>query len=135
MVTEEEILKEIIFTTSRSSGRGGQHVNKTETRVEASFSIPDSALLSGTEKERLGSRLGNRLTKEGILRVVSQEERSQLLNKQTALKKLVRIVNRALKTEKPRKPTRPTRVSVEKRLEEKAKRAARKQSRKPPPLE
>lgn len=120
---------EFIFKTSRSSGPGGQHVNKVNTRVELRFDIRGSALLLNLQKERLLKKLGTKLTTEGILIVVSQAERSQLVNKELAEKKLYEILRRALKPAKKRKPTTPTRASVEKRLQSKKQQGEKKSMR------
>lgn len=117
--TEEDLLKEVVFKTSRSGGSGGQNVNKVATKVEVKFDIQASGLFNEDEKALIRERLSSRLSADNNIRVVSQEARSQLANKQTTLRKLYNILSNALKRDKPRKPTKPKRSAVEKRLKEK----------------
>jgi ribosome-associated protein len=117
--TEEDLLKEVVFKTSRSGGSGGQNVNKVATKVEVKFDIQASALFNEDEKALIRERLSSRLSADNSIRVVSQEARSQLANKQTTLLKLYNILTNALRQDKPRKPTKPKRSAVEKRLKEK----------------
>ncbi len=123
---------EIVFSASRSSGPGGQNVNKVSTKVELRFNIPNSNLLSDTEKEILLEKLKNKINNEGDLLLVSQEERSQLKNKEKVLEKFYELIEKTLTPPKKRKPTKPSKASVEKRLEEKRKRGDKKEKRKPP---
>jgi ribosome-associated protein len=120
---------ELTFEASRSSGPGGQHVNKSSTKITVAFDIDASAALSDTQKDRLRSKLASRLSGEAVLRVSSQRTRSQLSNREDALTKLATLVRKALEQDKPRKRTRPSRVSREKRLEEKKRRSEVKQGR------
>src|SRR6187431_848438 len=90
------ILKELTYRTSRSSGAGGQHVNKTETKVEVLFDVMTSAGLSDEEKELVNSKLANRINEEGVLSVNSQKSRSQLDNKDNAIEKLNHLLVKAL---------------------------------------
>jgi len=118
-LTEEGLSNEVVFKASRSGGSGGQNVNKVSTKVEVKFDIQASALLSENEKRLILTRLANRLSTDNTIRVVSQEARSQLANKQTTLRKLYTILQNALKQDKPRKATKPKRSAIEKRLKEK----------------
>jgi ribosome-associated protein len=122
--------QEFIFSASRSSGPGGQHVNKVSTKVELRFHIMNSAILNMEEKNLLREKLGNRITNEGELVLVSQTERSQLKNKEAVIEKFYRLLARALTPRKKRKTTYPPLESVEKRLEEKRIRAELKEKRK-----
>ncbi len=123
---------EFSFSTSRSSGPGGQHVNKTETRVELRFNVPDSELLSEEEKHRLLDKLANKINSEGELILSSQEHKSQMQNKEECIKKFYELLAEALKVRKKRKKTRPSKAAREKRLKEKKKRSEKKEQRKPP---
>ena len=87
---QQQLEKELNFLTSRSSGSGGQHVNKTETKVEARFEVGASSALSPAEKRKVYSALSNRISKEGILAVSSDSRRSQVLNRGAAQKRLER---------------------------------------------
>ena len=125
---------EFIFSASRSSGPGGQNVNKVNTKIELRFKIPDSALLSDSEKEILMEKLKNRINSEGELIIVSQDERSQLKNKENAIIKFYQLLQNALTPPKKRKPTKPSMASRHRRLEAKKILSEKKQDRKPPEL-
>lgn len=107
---------EISFKTSRSSGPGGQNVNKVNTKVELRFAVDQSNLLSEHEKFKLKQKLPNRINNEGELLIVAQSERSQLKNKADAIERFYQLMAMALKPVKRRKPTRPTRAAKEKRI-------------------
>ena len=110
---------ELIFKASRSSGPGGQNVNKLNTKVAVNFNISNSGALNAEQKEIILKKLGHRLTKDNILIVESQRFRSQKANRDFAIEKLNDIIENALKKAKTRRPTRPTRTAVEKRLRSK----------------
>ncbi|UKJ08952.1 alternative ribosome rescue aminoacyl-tRNA hydrolase ArfB [Solitalea lacus] len=120
---------ELQYQMSRSSGKGGQNVNKVSTKVEVGFSIMDSNLFTDEEKQQLYSKLIHRITKEGLLKTSSEEERSQLLNKQRVIEKMARLLENALKIEKPRKATKPSKASIEKRLNDKLRKSLKKINR------
>ncbi|HSF87778.1 MAG TPA: alternative ribosome rescue aminoacyl-tRNA hydrolase ArfB [Saprospiraceae bacterium] len=126
------ILTEVAFRTSRSSGAGGQHVNKTETKVEVLFDVQSSAGLTDAEKELVYQKLGARINDEGILGLTSQKERSQLANKAHALERLQELLGRAIIPKMKRIKTRPTKQSVEERLQEKKAQSDKKAMRKKP---
>lgn len=124
------LASELTFKTSRSSGKGGQNVNKVSSKVELNFNIESSSFLSEEQKETLHKKLENRITKEGILRIVAQASRSQLENKEKAVKKFFVLLEKAFKKEKPRKATRPSKAAKEKGLKEKKLKSERKELRK-----
>jgi ribosome-associated protein len=103
--TDRPFEKEYFFNTSRSSGPGGQHVNKTESRVELRFHVDNSALLSDHEKYTIIYKLKNRINAEGYLQVVVQENRSQFKNKQLAVQRFLDLLIFAMRKIKKRKPT------------------------------
>ena len=125
-----DITDEVEIRTSRSGGKGGQHVNKVETRVELRW-IPESSLVFTPEQKiRLTTKLANRINKEGVLIVKCDEDRTQLANRTIAFKKLGQLLENALKEEAVRKATRVPRAVKEKRLAGKKKRAEVKNLRK-----
>jgi ribosome-associated protein len=119
-------LEEVELRYSRSSGPGGQHAQKTETRVEAVFDVARSAPLSEAQKKRLMARVGP------VVRAVAQDERSQSRNRELALERLGQAIRAGVRVPRKRRPTKPSAASRERRLEEKRRRAERKRLRKPP---
>jgi ribosome-associated protein len=116
---------EIRFRTSRSSGPGGQHAQKTETRVEALFDVEASPSLTEGQKARVIERAGP------VLRAIAEDERSQLRNRELALERLVSTLREALRVRRARRPTRPSRQAVEERLTAKRHRSKVKRLRRP----
>jgi ribosome-associated protein len=119
-------LSEIELRFSRSSGPGGQHAQKSETRVEALLDVEASAALTDAQKRRVLGKAGP------VLRAVAQDERSQLRNRELAVERLVEHLRAALRVERPRRPTKPSRAAVERRLEDKRRRGAVKRRRREP---
>ncbi|ALJ01337.1 alternative ribosome rescue aminoacyl-tRNA hydrolase ArfB [Rufibacter tibetensis] len=124
-----DLTPELTFQTSRSSGPGGQNVNKVASRVEVWFSIESSALLTQEQKDLLLEKLAPRLNKESFLHLASQEDRSQLANKELVVQKLYEVLEQALHRPKPRKKTRPSKAAVQKRLLAKQKHGQKKANR------
>lgn len=124
-----DLSSEFTFQASRSSGPGGQNVNKVNSKIELRFHIQNSLILSDQQKEILLSKLATRISAEGFLIVVSQRDRSQLVNKEDAIQKAYELMEKALRPVKRRKRTRPTRSSVERRLTEKKIKSTIKQNR------
>ncbi|MCX6241703.1 MAG: alternative ribosome rescue aminoacyl-tRNA hydrolase ArfB [Bacteroidetes bacterium] len=120
---------ELIFSFSRSSGPGGQNVNKVSTKAELRFHILNSALLSQDEKTLVLNKLAKRINRAGELVLVSQSERTQLKNKEVVIEKFYSLLRRALAPRKKRKPTRPSEATREKRLEDKRIKAQQKEQR------
>jgi ribosome-associated protein len=118
-------LREIVLRTSRSSGPGGQHAQKSETRVEAVFDVEASEALSPAQKRRVVAKAGP------VIRAIAQDERSQLRNRELAIERLVAALRAALHVERRRVATKPTAASRERRLEEKKRRSERKRLRRP----
>lgn len=124
--------RELSFTFSTSSGPGGQYVNKVSTRATLHFDVLATASLSERQKELVMRRLRTRVTKDGVLRVVSQRHRSQRANREAARERFVELLREALREERPRKRTRKPRGAVERRLREKKRRSRLKQERATP---
>jgi ribosome-associated protein len=119
-------LAEVELQVSRSSGPGGQHAQRSETRVVAVFDVQASNALTETQKRRVLARAGP------VLRAVAQDERSQARNRELALERLVAALREALRVPRKRKPTKPTAASRERRLDRKRRRGEVKRLRRPP---
>ncbi|HUM47493.1 MAG TPA: alternative ribosome rescue aminoacyl-tRNA hydrolase ArfB [Chitinophagales bacterium] len=129
MIDPEILHPELVFKAVRSSGKGGQNVNKVASKVELYFDIRNSLKLDEAEKIRLAEKLGNRISNEWVLLVDSQESRSQLENKKIALKKFDTIILKALTEKKKRIASKPGAAAKAKRLDQKRKTALKKQQR------
>ncbi len=128
--TIPDLADELHFQASRSSGAGGQHVNKVSTRVELRFSVDHSAKLTAKQKSLIREKLQNRINKEGELLVISQTERTQAGNRKKAEERFYSLISKALRPVKKRKPTQPTKASREKRLLNKKEQSEKKSRRK-----
>lgn len=131
-VTSSIIFKELQFSFSKSSGPGGQNVNKVNTKVSLRFDIAESSILREEQRTLLLQKLENKLTKEGVLILTSQEARSQLVNKELVVKKLDLLFESVLKVEVKRKRTKPTKASKKKRLGDKKHLSLKKANRQKP---
>lgn len=127
-----ELIKALTFKTSRSGGKGGQNVNKVSSKVELILNIPAADFFSPEEKLLLSERLINRIDQEGNLHVVSQEDRSQLVNKERSILKLMSLLQTALHVDKARKPTKTPRSVILKRKSDKQSLSVKKAGRKRP---
>ena len=119
----ESIRSEVAFRFSRSRGPGGQHAQKSSTRVEALFDVDGSAALNERERRLVLGRLGP------VVRAIAQDERSQLRNRALATERILEQLREATKVERPRRPTKPTKASQERRLDEKKRRGQTKRRR------
>jgi len=124
-------MSELSFRFARSSGPGGQHVNRSATQVELLFDVANSPSLNETQRRRVLSRLRSRIDQEGILHLVSQETRSQLRNREEVVERFQVLMCEALRVPRRRLSTHPTRAARERRLEEKRRRSAIKRDRRP----
>jgi ribosome-associated protein len=124
---------ELTFTTSRSSGPGGQHVNKVSSRVTLRFNVVASPSLSDEQKQRLLTHLATRIDKAGVLRVASQTSRSQAMNRERAMERFVELLRDALTPQRRRKKTTVPPAAKRQRLEEKKRRSLVKDRRTTPP--
>ena len=128
----ENILKELNFKATRSSGAGGQHVNKTSSKIELSFDLENSLSLSENEKEVLKAKLSSKLTKENVLLLFCEETRSQHKNKEIAIKRFLAVLKTNLIRSKKRKKTKPSKGAMKRRVETKKRTSFKKALRKKP---
>jgi len=129
------LLTELKFKAVRSSGPGGQHVNKTASKVEVSIAIKEAAAFSEKEKETLLKKLNAKISSEGVLQLSCGETRSQHRNKTIVIDRLLELLTKNLKKTTPRKKTKPSKKAIEKRLTTKKKQALKKSNRKPPRID
>ena len=120
---------ELVVRATRASGAGGQHVNKTSTRVEITWNVVASQALGDADRARISARLSSRLSDDGELRIVASDTRSQLQNRELAEARLADLVRRALIVPKPRKKTRPSRAAKQARLDDKRRTSEKKRVR------
>lgn len=132
---KEDLLKSVLFKTSRSGGKGGQHVNKVSSKVELILNIAGSGFFTEAEQVLLNTRLANRIDQEGNLHVVSQEDRSQLTNKERTVQKLIALLKSSLHIHKIRKPTKTPLSLILKRKSDKQSLSIKKESRRKPGLQ
>ena len=134
-MNSKDIINELSFKAIRSSGAGGQHVNKTSSKIELTFNLENSNALSKKEKERLKEKLSSKLTNENVLILFCEETRSQHRNKEIAIKRFLEIIKKGLTKPKIRKETKPSKASIQKRLEKKQNNSIKKTLRKKPNLD
>ena len=135
MYNKEALLNELNFKAIRSSGSGGQHVNKVSSKIELTFDLVNSLVFSERQKERLLIKLQNRLTKEGILILQCDESRSQHKNKEINIKRFFRLIDRALIIPKKRIKTKIPKSVIRKRLKSKRNLSEKKANRKKPDID
>jgi len=131
-IREKNLIKECEFLASRSSGPGGQNVNKVNSQVSLRFDVNNSLLLEDDEKVILLQKLNSYISGQGILILNVQTHRSQLLNKEEAISKFNRLIERAFTFKKVRKASRPTKAAIQRRLEAKQKQSQKKKNRQKP---
>ena len=131
----EALISELTFKAVRSSGPGGQNVNKVASKIEMYFDLPNSFVLSEDQKQILLQKLQNRLTKEGILILQCYESRSQHKNKSLVIDRFISLIETSLKQQKTRKPTKMQQAVIKKRLKSKKDLSNKKALRKPPSVD
>ncbi|WP_299225428.1 alternative ribosome rescue aminoacyl-tRNA hydrolase ArfB [uncultured Psychroserpens sp.] len=134
MIDEKAILNELSFKAIRSSGAGGQHVNKTSSKIELNFNVQESEALTISQKEQLNKRIQTRLTKEGVLIMQCEESRSQHRNKAIIIQRFLEFIKTNLIEDKERILTKTPKAVIKKRLTNKRKNAEKKANRKPPEI-
>ena len=132
MLNVETILKEISFITSRSSGPGGQNVNKVSSKVMLLFHIGNSQVLSVEEKELLRQKYPGKINKEDVFQIYASKDRSQLVNKKQVMERFINLLQTAFTREIPRKDTKPTYGSKKRRLQHKQEHSEKKKTRQKP---
>ena len=132
MINEETLLQELTFKAVRSSGSGGQHVNKVSYKVELLFNVLNSEVFTEEERERIINKLQNRITKEGILILQCQESRSQHKNKEIVINRFLELIRTSLIIPKKRKKTKTPKSVIQKRLKNKKNLSEKKANRKKP---
>lgn len=125
----KDFSKELTYKTSRSSGAGGQNVNKVETAVTVTWKVSDSEFFNDRQKDLISEKLKNRINLEGFLFLTVSESRTQLQNKKIATEKILELVDKSLIIPKFRAKTKPTRSSVERRIEQKKQHSSKKENR------
>lgn len=129
-ISANKLQQEVWFQSSRSGGKGGQHANKTESKVILNFYVEGSGQLTDKQKQQVSRKLKNRITKEGMLQIAAETHRSQAKNKEVALRKLEELLRKATKRSKKRIPTKPGKQAQEERLKKKKIRSEKKEMRK-----
>ena len=132
MFDKEALIQELTFKAVRSSGAGGQHVNKVSSKIELLFNLNETVVFNEELKERLINKLQNRVTKEGVLMLQCDESRSQHKNKELVIKRVFELIENALKVQKKRIPTKIPRSVIKKRLKSKRNLSDKKATRKKP---
>lgn len=127
--SKELLLKEFVFKTSRSGGKGGQNVNKVETKVELLWNVDSTALFMEEDLQIIKLKLSNRISNEGLFSVTVEEDRSQLRNKEIAIRKAFHLIENSLLVEKVRKKSKPSFAATQKRLDNKRRQALKKINR------
>jgi len=135
MINKEALLQELTFKAVRSSGAGGQHVNKVSSKMELTFNVSESLVFNEHQKERLQNKLKHRLTKEGVLILQCDESRSQHKNKDLVIKRFLALIATSLIIPKRRIPTKIPKSVIRKRLKNKRYRSEKKANRKKPDLD
>lgn len=131
-MNKDSLIAECDFKAVRSSGPGGQHANKTSTKVQLSWDLESSNEFNDLQKEQLRRRLANRLTKVNILNLTYDNSRSQHKNKEEVIRIFLHLIEKGLKRQKIRKKTKPSKISKLKRLKAKKQHSEKKSNRKPP---
>ena len=134
-LNKEKLIQELQFKAIRSSGPGGQHVNKVSSKIALSFDVAASQHVSARQKEIIQEKLANRINKEGVLLLFCEQSRSQHKNKELAVKRFLALLAEALKPKKIRRATKPSRASLIKKAVRKKNLSQKKQLRKKPTLE
>jgi ribosome-associated protein len=129
-IRNTDFSSELRFTASRSGGKGGQNVNKVSTKVELHFDYMNSFILNDEQKNLITFKLSSHINKEGILTVVAQEERTQLMNKKRAVEKFYNLLEKAFTKNKKRVATKPSKAYHKKRVESKRRNSEKKAMRK-----
>ena len=131
----QKIIKELKFKGTKSSGAGGQHVNKVSSKITLTFDVLNSTALSTEEKELLYKNLSSRLTKNSTLILTADESRSQHRNKEIAIKRFLALIKQGLQCSKVRKATKPSKASIRRKAENKRKQAFKKSMRRKPDID
>ena len=131
-ITAADLVRELVFTTSRSGGPGGQNVNKVNSKVTLEFDVRKSQVLTPDEKQTISDKLSSKMTRDGVIMMTAQESRSQIQNKEGVIQKFEKLLARAFEKKKARRATKPSKSAIRNRIKKKKEHGEKKLLRRKP---